>query len=132
MKDYKEFKELKVCRVRKAYKVLRDCRERKAHKEFRVCKERREHKAFKGYIDLATADLKTTRMNAKLNSLIDHILVSKFARADVSQERATVFKPGGGDGNPDLFPGWRQTFSDHFPLSFEMKVGADTDVDFFR
>jgi len=90
------------------------------------------HMDFKGYADLSTADLKTTRMNSKLDSLIDHILVNKSAQADVSQERATIFKPGGGDGNPDLFGAWRLTFSDHFPLSFEMKVGADTDTDFFK
>ncbi len=90
------------------------------------------HMEFKGYIDLATADLKTTRMNSKLSSLIDHILVNKSAQADVFQERATIFKPGGGDGNSDLFPAWRLTFSDHFPLSFEMKVRADTDADFFK
>jgi endonuclease/exonuclease/phosphatase family metal-dependent hydrolase len=90
------------------------------------------HMEFKGYVELSTADLKTTRMNSKLDSLIDHILVSKSAQADVSQERATIFKPGGGDGNPDLFGVWRLTFSDHFPLSFEMKIQADTDVDFFK
>jgi len=90
------------------------------------------HMDFKGFVDLSTADLKTTRMNSKLNSLIDHILVNKSAQADVLQERATIFKPGGGDGNPDLFAGWRLTFSDHFPLSFEMKIRVDNDVDFFR
>lgn len=88
------------------------------------------HMAFKGYIDLATADLKTTRMSAKRNSLIDHILVNRSAQADLLQRRATIFKPGG--GNPDLYAAWRLVFSDHFPLSFEMKVGSDTDVDFFK
>lgn len=90
------------------------------------------HMEYKGYVDLSTADLKTTRMNNSLDSLIDHILVNKSARADVLQERATIFKPGTGDGDPDLFPEWRVTFSDHFPLSFEMRIRADDDVDFFK
>jgi len=88
------------------------------------------HMAFKGYIDLATVDLKTTRMNSKRSSLIDHILVNKSAQADVLQQRATIFKPGG--GNPDLYAAWRLIYSDHFPLSFDMKVVRDTDVDFFK
>ena len=90
------------------------------------------HMEYKGYVDLSTADLKTTRMNSSLDSLIDHILVNKSARADVLQERATIFKPGTGDGDPDLFPAWRMTFSDHFPLSFEMRIRTDDDVDFFK
>ncbi|MEW6359788.1 MAG: endonuclease/exonuclease/phosphatase family protein [Planctomycetota bacterium] len=90
------------------------------------------HMAFKGYVDLSTSDLKTTRMNAELNSLIDHILVSKSARSELAEERATIFKPGGGNGNLDLFPAWRLTFSDHFPLSFRLKITPDTDADFFQ
>ncbi len=91
-----------------------------------------EHMKFKGYVDLATDDLKATRMNSNLNSLIDHILVNKGAKADVPADTATIFRPGGGDGNPALFASWREIFSDHFPLSFKLTVrSSDTDADFF-
>jgi endonuclease/exonuclease/phosphatase family metal-dependent hydrolase len=87
------------------------------------------HMQFKGYVDLSTADLKTTRMNAQLNSLIDHILVNKGAKKHVEQDKATIFQPGGGDSTK--FAEWRKTFSDHFPLSFKLKITADDDADFF-
>lgn len=90
------------------------------------------HMAFKGYTDLVTPEMKTSRMNSTLNSLIDHILVNRSARAEMIEPKATIFKPGGGEGNPDLFAAWRQIFSDHFPISFQVKIGADTDVDFFK
>jgi len=58
-------------------------------------------------------------------------------RRDVQQpgrrgDEATIFKPGGGEGDSDLFAAWRMAFSDHFPLSFEMEIQTDTDVDFFK
>ena len=59
--------------------------------------------AFEGYVDLAIPALKTTRMNAKLDSLIDHILVNDSAKFHVEQDEATIFKTGVGEGNPDLF-----------------------------
>jgi len=89
-----------------------------------------EHMKFKGYIDLVPAELKTTRMNDGLNSLIDHIFVSEAAKKDVPTDKAVIFRPGGGDST--LFADWRKTFSDHFPLSFKVKVHADTDSDFFK
>ena len=92
-----------------------------------------EHMKFKGYDNLTSLDFKTTRMNKYLNSLIDHILVNKFAKADVTAGQATIFKPGGGDGDSTLFADWRKSFSDHFPLSFQIKVrNSDNDSDFFK
>ena len=88
------------------------------------------HMKFKGYVDLVTADMKTTRMSAKENSLIDHILVSAAAKRDIPTSKASIFKPGNGDST--LYANWRKTFSDHFPLSFKLTIRADNDTDFFK
>ena len=69
-------------------------------------------------------------MNKQLNSLIDHIFSNEAAKRDVVTDKATVYHPGGGDAS--LFAFWRKTYSDHFPLSFQLKVRADEDRDFFR
>jgi endonuclease/exonuclease/phosphatase family metal-dependent hydrolase len=88
-----------------------------------------EHMKFNGYVDLVTADMKTTRMNDQLDSLIDHVLVNKGAKNHIAQDKATIFQPGNGDSSQ--YAEWRRTFSDHFPLSFPMKITADDDADFF-
>lgn len=90
------------------------------------------HMRFKGYINLVSPDIKTTRMNNRLDSLIDHILVNRSAQADLVHTNATTYRPGKGDGDPSKYAQWRQTFSDHFPLSFQLKVGQDNDSDFFE
>ena len=90
-----------------------------------------QHMQFKGYIDLVTSDMKTTRMNNNLDSLIDHILVNKSAQIGLVSTNANIYKPGSKKGNPALYGKWRRTFSDHFPISFQLKVESDSDVDFF-
>jgi len=90
-----------------------------------------QHMQFKGYINLVTHDMKTTRMNKELDSLIDHIFVNKSAQLELVSTNATIYKPGGKDGNPALYGEWRRTFSDHFPISFQVQIRPDTDVDFF-
>lgn len=90
-----------------------------------------EHMIFKGYVDLVTPDLKTTRMNRALDSLIDHIFVNKYAQSYLLQDRATIYLPGGSLENTEILGEWRQSFSDHFPLSFKFAVQSDTDTDFF-
>ncbi len=85
------------------------------------------HMAFKGYTDLVSADTGATRMDSNLTSIIDHILVSKSAKLHIPTTQAKKFVPG----DSSTFGPWRATFSDHFPLSFEMKVeNSDDDVDF--
>ncbi len=90
-----------------------------------------QHMQFKGYIDLVTPDMKTTRMNSNLDSLIDHILVNKSAQIGLVSTNATLYKPGGKKGNSALYGEWRRTFSDHFPISFQLQIEPDSDSDFF-
>ncbi len=91
------------------------------------------HMHFKGYTNLTTADMGFTRMNTKLNSLIDHIFANRSATAHLIEPKATIYKPGGGLlGKTELFPAWRGTYSDHFPLSFKIKSAKDNDSDFFE
>lgn len=92
-----------------------------------------EHMRFKGYTNLTTPDMAFTRMNSKLNSLIDHVLVNHSAKAHLISPKGTVYKPGGGLlGNKDQFAQWRATYSDHFPISFQIKSAKDNDPDFFE
>ena len=65
-------------------------------------------------------------MDNNLRSLIHHILVNNSAQNDITSTEADQFTPGASN----TFANWRQTFSDHFPLSFMLDVKADTDVDF--
>ena len=81
---------------------------------------------FKGYSDLVTSDFHSTRMDNNLKSVIDHILVNKGARGHITQTKADIFLPG----NSGIFADWRKTFSDHFPISFKLKIKPDDDVDF--
>jgi endonuclease/exonuclease/phosphatase family metal-dependent hydrolase len=90
-----------------------------------------QHMQFKGYIDLVTPDMKTTRMNNNLDSLIDHIMVNKSAQIELASTNATIYKPGGKNGDHTLYGQWRRTFSDHFPISFKLQIETDSDVDFF-
>jgi len=86
-----------------------------------------DHMAFKGYMDLVTEDFHSTRMNTSLTSIIDHILVNVSARQHILQEKADIFLPGPNS----TFGTWRKTFSDHFPISFKLKIdNSDDDVDF--
>lgn len=84
------------------------------------------HMERKKYTDLVDASLQFTRMDANLSSLIDHILVNNSAQKQISSTTAVRFTPG----DSSTFAVWRQTFSDHFPLSFMLEVEADDDVDF--
>ena len=91
-----------------------------------------EHMKFKGYVDLVTADMKTTRLSNNLDSLIDHVLVSSEARGHVPHERAELLGPEIGTADAAQLTSWRQTFSDHLPISFQIEIAAsDDDRDFF-
>ncbi len=90
------------------------------------------HMKFKGYVDLVTPDLQTSRMNNDLNSLIDHVLINKGAKAHVTQDKATIYRPDTGAEPKDVLPDWRRTYSDHFPVSFQFNVTSDNDKDFFQ
>ncbi len=85
-----------------------------------------QHMETKKYTDIVPASFEFTRMDANLGSLIDHILVNNSASNDIVSTEAERFTPG----DSSTFADWRQTFSDHFPLSFILDVKADTDVDF--
>ncbi len=84
------------------------------------------HMEHKGYTNIVDPSLGFTRMDANKRSLIDHILVNNSADNHVVEMDAERFLPG----DDSTFAAWRQTFSDHFPLSFEIKIGTDDDVDF--
>jgi endonuclease/exonuclease/phosphatase family metal-dependent hydrolase len=87
-----------------------------------------QHMAFKKYEDLVTEDIQYTRMNAGLDSIIDHILMNVSASKHVVADSTEKYLP---ENTPDSFAVWRQTYSDHFPISFQIKVAnKDDDVDF--
>ena len=88
-----------------------------------------DHMEYKGYVDLVTSDFHSTRMDTNLKSVIDHVLVNKYAKKHISMNKATIYLPGQGD--PATFGDWRKTYSDHFPISFEIKIeNSDDDVDY--
>jgi|GEM_PF-1718037 len=92
-----------------------------------------QHMKFKGYTDLTTPDMGFTRMNSKLTSLIDHIMVNGSAARHLAQETATIYRPGqGARGDSALFADWRATYSDHFPITFRLALDDDDDRDFFE
>lgn len=85
------------------------------------------HMKFEGYSDMVTEDFHSTRMDHNLTSIIDHILVNKSAKRHVVQEsKAKIWLP---DNAPGSFADWRQTYSDHFPISIDIKVQNDDDKD---
>lgn len=86
-----------------------------------------DHMAFKKYVDLVTEDFHSTRMDTNLRSVIDHVLVNNSAKRHIPTVKAEIFLPG----PSSTFANWRKTFSDHFPISFELKIESrDDDVDF--
>jgi len=94
-----------------------------------------EQMRFKGYVDLVTADMKTTRVSSKLNSLIDHVLVNSEFQEHMPEVKAILYRPDEFDDESDdqqKLTAWRQTFSDHFPISIQIEVAPrDDDSDFF-
>lgn len=73
----------------------------------------------KGYSDMVDASFGSTRMDKKLKSIIDHILLSKSAKKHVSQTKASVYKPK--NMSEEGLKNWRTVYSDHFPLYIEYK-----------
>ncbi len=87
------------------------------------------HMEFKRYKDLVVEGFHSTRMDTNLTSVIDHVLISKGMQKHVPVSQADIFLPG--DGDTSVFAAWRQTFSDHFPITFPVKIeNQDDDVDF--
>ncbi len=85
------------------------------------------HMSNKGYTDFVTPDFHSTRMDSNLKSIIDHILVNKSAKYDVKQSaKAEIWLP---DNHPSSFSLWRQTYSDHFPISIDLKIKNENDAD---
>lgn len=91
------------------------------------------HMSFKGYVDLVSAEMRTSRMNAKLDSLIDHVMVNSSALKHVRDGEASIHHPHEGRDPRSILPAWRMTYSDHFPISFRYHVlSHDDDTDFFK
>ena len=66
-------------------------------------------------------------MDSNLKSVIDHILINKFALRHIdNMDKADIWMPPNGSQD---FAEWRQTFSDHFPISIDIKLSADDDSD---
>jgi endonuclease/exonuclease/phosphatase family metal-dependent hydrolase len=88
-----------------------------------------QHMAYKGYVDLVIEGSHDTRMNYNLDSVIDHILRNKGAKKHILDNAADIYLPFNGD--QDKYPEFRETYSDHFPVSFRLKIeNKDDDVDF--
>jgi len=86
-----------------------------------------EYMKSKKYGDLVTKDIGPTRMDSNLSSTIDHILINSSARRHFVKGSVYRFMPG--PGKKELAQ-WRNTFSDHFPVVFELKIEKeDDDVD---
>jgi len=88
-----------------------------------------EHMEFKGYKDYVVEGFHATRMDSALRSVIDHVLVNSSAQKHLvaGQDQAAIYLPEGGEAS---FAQWRKTYSDHFPVSIQLKVsGSDDDVD---
>jgi endonuclease/exonuclease/phosphatase family metal-dependent hydrolase len=75
------------------------------------------------YVDLVTEDLGATRMDDDLKSIIDHVLVNSSFKNEMVEVKAKRYFP-----TSDLAE-WRKIYSDHFPISIEVKVRKDGDVD---
>lgn len=87
------------------------------------------HMEFKKYVDLVAEGFHSTRMDTNLTSVIDHILVNNSVQRHMPSVEAKIFLPNNGDSS--TFAEWRMTFSDHFPISFDLKIeNGDDDVDF--
>ena len=87
------------------------------------------HMAFRGYLDLVPEGSHGTRMNYNLDSVIDHILRNKYTEKYIPDDAALIYLPF--DGDQDRYAEFRETYSDHFPVSFRFKIeNKDDDVDF--
>ena len=83
------------------------------------------HMGFKGYFDFVDETFVSTRMSVNFNSIIDHVLVNRSAERHIDEVLAEMFVPP-----TATFATWRQTFSDHFPISILINIEAqDHDVD---
>ena len=77
---------------------------------------------WKGYSNLVNENTGTTRMNKYLSSIIDHILVNNSAKRHIPDTVAVRYFPS---NNKNVLAQWRKTYSDHFPLTFQIKIGRD-------
>lgn len=86
-----------------------------------------DHMSFKGYEDAVQVDAHSTRMDLQLSSVIDHILINEAASKHIlGEERADIWLPKAG---ASVFPAWRRTYSDHFPIRIQLRVSYDDDAD---
>lgn len=85
-----------------------------------------QYMAWKGYSNLVKENTGATRMDDNLRSIIDHILVNKGAKGHIPDTVAVRYYPS---KDKKKLAQWRKTYSDHFPLTFEIKIKKDDDVD---
>jgi len=75
----------------------------------------------KGYTDLTTKEIASTRMNKNFDSTIDHILVHKRIKDNIGLNKARIYYPCNKEDNDCLLE-WRKIYSDHFPLYFKLEI----------
>jgi len=85
-----------------------------------------QYMADKKYTDLTTEDIGATRMDNNLTSIIDHVLVNSSMQLEMKDVQAEKYMPS---LDHNELAQWRKTYSDHFPITFEVKVLKDKDVD---
>lgn len=90
------------------------------------------HMKFKGYHHALPANPRTTRLSSRFDSLIDHIFVSQGLLPELVTAEAVLFAPYDFDGHTKEWAAWRTSFSDHLPLSIQIRVTSDNDTDFFE
>lgn len=80
----------------------------------------------KGYRDLMTEAFPFTRSNKNLDSRIDHILINRSALRHFEEGSFRIPYP-----SKDLreLQIWRESYSDHLPLLFELVMSRDDDRD---
>ena len=80
------------------------------------------------YNDLVRRADGFTRMNSARSSIIDHVFRHTYLRADIMGDDAHVYHPA--DMTDPGLAQWRLTYSDHFPVYFDIKVDTkDRDKD---
>lgn len=80
----------------------------------------------KGFRDLMTKEFPFSRFNNNLDSRIDHVLINRSALRHFQEESFRIPYPS---SELRELQRWRETFSDHLPLLFELKIGRDDDSD---
>jgi endonuclease/exonuclease/phosphatase family metal-dependent hydrolase len=71
------------------------------------------------YTDLVTKDVISTRMNANYNSIIDHVMIHRRLKNELTPDKLRIYQPCDPIDN-DCLLNFRRVYSDHFPLYFTL------------